>query len=538
MRSVSEIGTVELIFLLLLLFVVVFGLLARRLGIPYPIVMVMGGLALGFIPAIPDFTLNPDLIFLVVLPPLLYAAAWTTSWRDFRYNLMSIGMLAFGLVGFTTLAVADVAPKVLNGFDWRLGLVLGAVVAPTDAIAASAIARRIGLPDRVMNIVEGESLLNDATGLLALQFATQFVVHRRVPTVTDGVITLAWLVAGGIALGLAVAWIVDWIERRIEDGPIEITMSILVPYAVYLAAEAVHTSGVLAVVTCGLFLSRRSAQFFSPPVRIQIWSVWEALNFVLNGLVFVLIGLQLPAIRASIRQYSLGALLMDGAIFSLVLILLRLLWVFPGAWFSFLLRRHLFHHTERPPDPRAVFVIGWTGMRGVVSLAAALALPAVLADGSEFPQRNLIVFLTFCAIVATLVLQGLTLPPLIRALGLAGRAGPNCEEQEARRIVLEAALSHVLEAKERDSEELSDIYDDLAGHYRQRHASLASGAGDPEAVAHARYHALTIEALRVERDTALRLRSEGRISDEVLRRIERELDLNESRLEYAGGTRD
>src|SRR4051794_32587786 len=205
----DAIGEVEIIFLLLLLFVVVFGLLAKRLGTPYPIVMVVGGLLLGFVPGIPQVTLKPDLVFLVVLPPLLYAAAWTTSWRDFRYNLVSICFLAFGLVAFTVLAVALIAPAVLDAFDWRLGLVLGAIVAPTDAIAATSIARRVGLPARIVDILEGESLINDATGLLALQFATAIVVHNRVPGVSAGLLTFIWLTAGGIGLGLASGWIVD-----------------------------------------------------------------------------------------------------------------------------------------------------------------------------------------------------------------------------------------------------------------------------------------------------------------------------------------
>src|SRR3954451_16176314 len=227
----NPIGNIEFVFLLLLLFIAVFGLLARRIGTPYPIVMVIGGFLISLVPGIPEITLHPDIVFLVVLPPLLYASAWTTSWRDFRYNLVSICMLAFGLVGFTVLAVALLAPSLLNGFDWRLGLVLGAVVAPTDAIAATSIARRVGLPERIVDILEGESLVNDATGLLALQFAIQIVVHKHAPSAAIGVLTLAWLVAGGIGLGLLVGWVVDWIERRIDDGPIEITLSLLIPYA-------------------------------------------------------------------------------------------------------------------------------------------------------------------------------------------------------------------------------------------------------------------------------------------------------------------
>jgi CPA1 family monovalent cation:H+ antiporter len=526
----SEIGKIELVFLLLLLFVVGFGLLARKLAAPYPIVMVVGGLILGFVPAVPEISLDPDLIFLVILPPLLYAAAWTTSWRDFRYNILTISLLAFGLVGFTVLGVALAAPALLAGFDWRLGMVLGAIVAPTDAIAATSIARRVGLPRRIVDILEGESLINDATGLLALQFATAIVVSRRVPSVSTGLLTLTWLVLGGVGLGLLVAWIVDYAERQFDDGPIEIALSVLVPYAVYLAADAVHASGVLAVVACGLLLSRRSVHFFTPAVRIQVWSFWESFVFVLNGLVFVLIGLQLFHIRSGIRGYSLGTLLFDGAAFSLLIILLRLAWIYPAVGLSWFLRTRIGKHRERPPGARQVFVVGWTGMRGVVSLAAALALPTAMESAGPFSQRNLIVFLTFCVIVVTLVLQGITLPPLVRALKLARPAGPNCEELEARRIAIEAAVSYLEEAKSKDSGEAAGVYEDLVRHYRQRLASLQPTAGDEtEMDDHSRYVELSREAMRVERDTAVLLRNEGRINDEVLRRIERELDLSESR---------
>jgi Na+/H+ antiporter len=532
----NEIGKIQLVFLFLLLFIVAFGLLARRLGTPYPIIMVMGGLLLGLVPSTPDVTLNPDLIFLVVLPPLLYAAAWTTSWRDFKYNFVSIFLLAFGLVGFTVLGVALAAPRVFNGFDWRIGFVLGAIVAPTDAIAATAIARRVGLPGRIKDILEGESLINDATGLLALQFAIGIVVQNQIPTVSGAILTFAWLTAGGIGLGLLVGLVVYYCERRIDDGPIEITLSILTPYAAYLAAQQAHASGVLAVVTCGLFLSRRSARFFSPSVRLQAWSVWEALNFVLNGLVFVLIGLQLSTIRASIRGYGLQTLVLDGALFSALLIVLRLAWVFPGTWVAWIARTRLLHQPrERRPRARQIFVLGWTGMRGVVSLAAALALPASLANGTPFPYRDLIVFLTFCVICVTLVLQGLTLPPLIRALALAGAAGPNCEEQEARRIVIQAAVSHLEDTKGKDSPESAALYEDLTQHYNQRLASLQGGDEKPEDIVdHDHYVELSLEALRIERETAIRLRDEGRINDEVLRRIERELDLTESRIVGVG----
>src|SRR5882724_10132810 len=273
MMESGGIHQIELVILLLLLFVVVFAALARKLQTPYPIVLVIAGLLLSFVPGIPKVSLNPDVVFLVVLPPLLYSAAWVTSWREFKFNLVSILMLAFGLVGFTVVGVAATTKWVFAGFDWRLGFVLGAVVATTDAIAAASIAKRIGLPQRIVDILEGESLVSGET-----------------PTVDVGLLRLAYLTIAGLALGLVVGILVARIHKLIDDGPIEITLTLLVPYVAYLAAGAIHASGVLAVVACGLYLSRQSSQFFSPNVRMQAWAVWDALTFVLNGLVFVLIG--------------------------------------------------------------------------------------------------------------------------------------------------------------------------------------------------------------------------------------------------------
>src|SRR6478609_5299529 len=322
----------EIVFLLLLLFVVLFGYLAKKLETPYPIVLVVGGLLLSFIPGIPRVSLNPDLVFLAVLPPLLYSAAWLTSWREFSYNIVSILLLAFGLVTFTVVCVTEAGQWLLPGFDWRVGLVLGAVVAPTDAIAASAIAKRIGLPKRVVDILEGESLLNDASALLALEFGLALLVNGQKPTFTFGLFRLSYLIAAGILIGLAIGEVVHQIEDRIDDGPIEIALSILTPYVAYLTADTLHASGVLAVVACGLYLSRKSSHFFSPGVRLQIWAVWESLTFILNGLVFVLIGLQLPYVLGAIRDHNFGTLVVYGALFSAFLILLRLMWVYPGAY--------------------------------------------------------------------------------------------------------------------------------------------------------------------------------------------------------------
>lgn len=527
----NSVQAVELVFLLLLMFVVVFGALARKLQVPYPILLVIAGALLAFVPGIPRIALNPDTIFLVILPPLLYSAAWVTSWREFRHNLVSILLLAFGLVFFTVFGVAEGAPRLFSGFDWKLGMVLGAIVAPTDAIAASSIARRIGLPQRITDLLEGESLVNDASGLLALEFGLAMVVRGDTPTVTGGVMRMIYLVFVGIAVGLVAGWIVNRIERLIDDGPIEIAISILVPYATYFAANAIQASGVLAVITCGLCLSRKSSEFFSPGVRLQAWAVWDALTFILNGLVFVLIGLQLPFVLAAIHTYSRGTLILYGALFSALVIALRLIWIFPGALIATQIRIHLLHQKIQMPPARGILVVGWTGMRGVIALAAAISLPQMLADGTPFPERDLIIFLAFCVIFVTLVLQGLTLPWVVRVLGVAEDVSPNLEEKEARREMLQAAIAHMDEARSKDDTAFDALYEDLAGHYQQRLAALAENADGDRGLSpalHKRMSRLSRDLLRVERQTAVRLRNEGRINDQTLRELEHELDLREA----------
>ncbi|HLJ89403.1 MAG TPA: Na+/H+ antiporter [Candidatus Angelobacter sp.] len=526
---------IEIVFLLLLLFVVVFGMLARKLAIAYPIVLVIAGLLLSFVPGIPKINLDPDLVFFVILPPLLYSAAWLTSWREFSYNLVSICLLAFGLVAFTIFGVTQAGQWFLPGFDWRVGLVLGAIVAPTDAIAATSISKRLGLPRRLVDILEGESLLNDASALLALEFGVSLLVSGHVPTFREGALRLGYLTVVGIAIGLGVGEIVHLVEHWIDDGPIEIALSILTPYAAYLVADFMRASGVLAVVACGLYLSRKSSHFFSPTVRLQAWSVWDALTFILNGLVFVLIGLQLPYIMDAIRDHNLHTLILYSLAFSGFLILLRLLWMFPGAFLANIIRTRLLHQDEALPPARNIFIIGWTGMRGVVSLAAAIALPHTLANGAPFAQRNMVVFLAFSVILVTLVLQGLTLPPLIRILGVAGATtGHRAEEKEARRAILQAALNYLEKARAESGEQKAEAHEDLAQHYRHRLASLAEkdevGPDDIDPNFYRYFNDLSRELLRVERQTAVLLRNQRRISDELLREIEREIDLGEARL--------
>jgi CPA1 family monovalent cation:H+ antiporter len=529
----------ELIALLLLVLVVAFAVLAQKIKTPYPIVLVIAGLGLSFVPGIPKVQLNPEVVFLVVLPPLLYSGAWQTSWRDFRKNFVSIFMLAVGLVAFTAIGVAFAAPWVFKGFDWRLGFVLGAVLSTTDAIAATAIARRLGLPKRIVDILEGESLVNDATGLVALTFAVALVVTGERPTVAQGFFRLTYLILAGIAIGLVIGLVVEWFERRLNDGPIEITVSIVVPYVVYLVAEAAHASGVMAVIACGLYLSRKSSEFFSATVRIQAWAVWDSLTFVLNGLVFMAIGLQLPYVISELNGYKLSGLIVDGLALSVILILLRLIWMYPGTYIANLIRRKVLGQKVVMPAPKQIFVVGWTGMRGVVALAAAISLPEVLDSGAAFPQRNMIIFLTFAVIIVTLVGQGLTLPPLIRVLGLAGIAVSNDEEHQARQQILRTALERLNQERAKDGDDFSDVYDNLLKMYQTKIEKYSSGLEPETLLARkrtAKHAQLLREMLRVERRTAVQLRNDGAIDDALLRRLERELDLTEERLTIGART--
>ena len=320
-------------------------------------------------------------------------------------------------------------------------------------------------------------------------------------------------------------------ERLVDNAPIEIVISIFVPYATYLLAENLGASGVLAVVACGLYLSRRSSEFFSPTVRIQAFAVWNSLTYILNGFVFVVLGLQLPYVLAGIHEYSLRQLLLYGAAFSVLVILLRLIWIFPGTYLARFIRRSLFHQKIAWPKPAAILIVGWTGMRGVIALAAAIALPAVLDNGQPFVQRNLIIFLSFSVIFVTLVLQGLTLPPLVRWLGLAGVKESTEEEEAARREILEAALTYLRTAQENSGEELHDVIEDLAGHYQHRLDALAAHKQEDKQESLAQYQShkrLLAELLRIERQTAVRLRNQDRINDETLRQLEYELDLREA----------
>lgn len=518
-------GVVE-IFVGLLLAVAVLALLARKLHIPYPVFFVIGGLLLGWIPGLPPVRLDPKLVFLLFLPPLLFPAALFTSWRDFRANLRPITLLAVGLVLFTTVAVACIAHYFM-GLPLAVGFVLGAIISPPDAIAATAIAQRLKIPHRIVTILEGESLVNDATALVVYRFAVGTVASGSFVWRGVGLEFLA-VSLGGILLGLAIGWLAEQFHRRIEDAPIEITVSLLTPFVAYLAAERLNVSGVLAVVTAGLYLGWRSPEILSSQTRLRGGPVWEMLEFILNGFVFILIGLQLPEVLHGLSKDAIPIrqLVWYALLISLAVVIIRILWVFPATYLPRLIFKKL---CRRDPYPswRHVTIISWTGMRGVVSLAAALALK------DNFPHRNLVLFLTFIVILATLVVQGLSLSWLIRWLGVEDDGSLEKEEREARLQANRAALARLNEIAARDTLK-TDALQRLRIEYED-HISQLSTAEPPRAGSRLRlfsteYERLARTALQQERRTIIQLRNQSVINDEALRRIQLDIDLAEARL--------
>ncbi|MEK6372193.1 MAG: Na+/H+ antiporter [Acidobacteriota bacterium] len=501
----------------LLLIVVAFAVVARRLSLPYPIVMVIAGILVSLVPGLPDVQLDPQIIFHLFLPLLLYRAAWETSWPSLQRDLPTIVVLAVGLVAFTVFGIAAIAPSFLPGFNWQTAFILGAVIAPTDAIAATSIARRLRMRKQLVDILEEESLLNDATGLLAFHLGVAMLLRTDVPTIGGDIADFGFVTVAGIAIGLAVAVLVHRVERGIDDAPIVIASTVLVPFAVYFVAEAAHASGVLAVVACGLLHSRRSDESRSARVRLEAGIVWNTLGFLLSNIVFVLIGLQLREILQSLRGANAGALVVSVLALSAVVLLLRLLWVFPAMSFAALLRRD-----QPAPSGRDKFLIGWAGMHGVIALAAAMSLPRA------FAQRPMIIFLTFGAIFVSVVIKGLTLPAVIRRLGLHNAASADMEQRDARRLVAELALE-ALESLHEDGTVPDHHYDHVKKHYETRLAAL--DGDNPIASEYAAGYRDAVQSmLQAERQAALRLRNERRISDEIARALLAELDLAETRM--------
>ena len=524
----------EQLLILLVLLVAVAGMLviAPVLRVPYPIVLVIGGLALGFLPGIPELELPPDLVLVAVLPPLLYAGTFFTSLHDLKVNMRPLGLLSVGLVIATTVIVAVVAHEAIDDLGWSSAFVLGAIVSPTDPVAASAIARRFGVPRRLVTLIEGESLINDGTALVAYRFAVVAVVSGGFSAWHAG-LQFLYNVFGGIAIGLGVGWLIRQVRRRLDNPPLEITIALLSGYLAYIPAELAHASAVLAAVTVGIYMGAHTSELTTAQTRVQGDAVWEIVVFVLNALLFVLIGLQLPVILDQLSGEPAGTLLAYGVIVSATVIVVRIAWVFPATYIPRALSRRIRERDPYPPWQYPAF-ISWTGMRGAVSLAAALALPLTTDAGGPFPGRDLILFLAFCVIFATLVGQGLSMPIVIRVLGLESDRLSEKEETKARIRAAEAALERLEDLVEEDwvrpetAERMRGLYSFRRNRFAARFDRANDGAIEEQSLA---YQRLRRELLDAERRILEELRRDGVISEEVVQRVVRDLDLEDLRLD-------
>jgi Na+/H+ antiporter len=515
--------------LALLIAVAALVTVARRLGIAYPIFLVIGGLALGLVPGVPRIQVDPDLIFLIVLPPLLYIAAYFTPLRSLRANLGTISSLAVGLVIASALAVAVVARVLIPEVTWPVALALGAIVAPPDAIAATAIAARLGLPRRIVTILEGESLLNDATALTMYSIALAAAFGGGFSP-TTAIVTFAGAMLGGGVIGVAVGWVIAQIRSRLEDTPVEITISLLTPYAAFLPAERLGASAVVATVAAGLYLGHRGSRIMGADARLTGRAVWETITFLLNGFVFIVMGLEVPLLLRALTPTVALRLVGIGIAVTIVLILVRAV----GISGTVFLPQVLGRGQETPGLFACWLVLSWAGMRGVVSLAAALALPTTLPAGGPFPAREAVIIVTLTVIVVTLLGQGLSLPWLVRRLRLGTDVEVREAEATARRRLLEAAtrridqLYPVWPGHRPLLDQLRETYRHRSEHVdRQGHPSASEGE-DRELIEHREIRRTVIDS---EREALMRLRAEGEINEEVLRDLERELDLEERRMD-------
>jgi Na+/H+ antiporter len=521
------------ILVMLLVVVAAVALVAARLKIPPAILLVLTGVALALIPGLPALELAPEFVLLLVLPPVIYSSAVAMSWREFRFNLRPISLLAVGCVVFTTLAVAA-GTHWLLGLPWPIGFVLGAIVSPPDALAPLSIARRMQIPRRILVILEGEGLANDATALILYRFAVA-AVSTGVFSFGQATATFAAIVVGEILWGVGVGWLMLRLRRWVHDPLIEITLSILTPFLAYWPPEHLGGSGVLATVTAGLYISWNGLRLISAATRLQGIFFWNFFIYLVEGMVFLITGLQARTLIARIGEYSISELAFSAAVVSAVVIVARFVWIYPATylprWLSPRMRRK-----DPSPPWQWPFVLAFTGVRGIVSLAAALAIPFATADGQPFPYRDLILFLTFSVIVVTLIGQGLMLPAVIRALGLANtgrreRRADRAEERDARREAIEAALAQLerLTAERNLSE---DAVRPLRAHLRDRlrHAEHhGDGDDSPRKVAELRDE-LELELIEAERTRINDLFRSGDLTDETRRRIERELDLREAQI--------
>ncbi|HEX7906057.1 MAG TPA: Na+/H+ antiporter [Chitinophagaceae bacterium] len=525
----------HLLLVICLLFgIAILTMLSNKINVSYPILLVVSGLIISLIPGIPSITLDPDLVFLIFLPPLLYAAAWNTSWNDFWKQKRPISLLAFGLVFFTSASVAYVSHAIIPDFPLAYGFLLGGIISPPDAIAATSVLQGLKIPKRVVIILEGESLVNDASSLIVFRFALAAIVTGQFH-LGDATKTFALVASLGIIIGLAIAYFVYIIHRFLPTTPsIDAAITLITPYIMYITAEHFHFSGVLAVVSGGLFLSFHSQEIFTYETRLHVAGLWETLTFLLNGFVFILIGLQLPAIVNGLGNYSVGQSIFYAIVISLLTIIIRIIWVFPGAYIPRWLFKSI-RETETKPTWQAVLLVAWSGMRGVVSLASALAIPLTLA-GEAFPHRNLILFITFMVILVTLVLQGLSLKPLIRFLKI------NVNEKELERLqtlslrirLAESVLSY-LDTNYPEETQNNETYKRVRDRYERmieitKRKLENDEARDEEETFLPQYRQMLIELVHIRRRELKYIRYKGEFSEEMVREREWELDLEEARL--------
>ena len=500
--------------------------LSRRLPIPTPILQVGAGLIVGLVPGATGLRLDPSFVFFVFLPPVLWAAAYFTSLRDFNANLRPICLLAVGLVLVTTAVVAVAAHAFLPGLPWAAAVALGAIVSPPDAVAAEAIIKRLPIPRRIVTILEGESLVNDASALILYRAAVLAAVSGQF-SLGETIVRFFIDGAVGVLIGLAVGWLVIGAARFTRDALAEVVLSLVGPYLAWVAAERLHVSAVLACVAGGLYVRRYFSSVVSPASRLQARAVWDLVIFVTNALIFILLGVQFGELIEAVPAGGLASIVLTGLAISGIAIVVRLLWVPVATVVPRLLSPELRIRDPMPPA-RAVLLVSWTSMRGIVSLASALALPLVLNDGRPFPYRAEIILVTMCVIVVTLVVQGLTLAPLIRWLEFPPETVHHEEEAHARSEALRNAL-----------ERLDDLADEswvspedltlLRAEYGRRERKHAARGQEARDGAQTRQR-LRAEVLGAERRALIRLRDEGAISDEVLHHLERELDVEALRI--------
>jgi Na+/H+ antiporter len=519
--------------------------IANKRKLPYPILLVAAGLLIGFVPQLPDLALNPDVVFVIILPPLLYDAASKTSWHEFRTSIRPISALAITLVFFTTVAVAITAHYLIPGFSWPLAFVLGAVVSPPDAVAASGIIKGLGLNKKVITILEGESLVNDASALIAYRYAITAVTTGTFVFWKAGLQFL--LVAGiGILIGIVTGYLFVMAHKKIENNPVvETSLTLLTPFVSYLIAEQFHMSGVLAVVSAGLVIAWRSPEVFSYQTRMRTRVVWDTLIFLLHGFVFILIGLQLPSIIRDMGQYPFMQILGYGVLISLVTIIVRIIWVFAGAsWQNVFQKKEISaddistnNHTD--DTWKNVLVVAWTGTRGVISLAAALALPLVLENGAAFPKRHSIIFLAFVVIFVTLVVQGLSLPLLIRWLRIKPQDNTATEEKELQLYLATSTLHFIDQDLQvpmdyKLQEQLKKKYEALIQHLTKeirRHKKAKRNDEEIKTPATDALVSAQLEINKFKRELLLKMHKEGEFSDSVIRQVEREMDIDELKLD-------